>query len=100
MGLNGMGWTWDLDSELQIYILFLFITRYAVMASSCQTLCMWVPGSVLNDENQTPSAPGQFPLTSTNNFVVPPPVANRNSNSYSAGIGGGGGGGSYQPGLY
>jgi len=74
-----------------------FNPRYAVMASSCQTLCMWVPGSVLNDE--PPPAPGQFPLTSTNNFVVPPPVANRNSNSYSAGIGGGGGG-SYQPGLY
>jgi len=77
-----------------------FNPRYAVMASSCQTLCMWVPGSVLNDAPEAPPVPGQFPLTPSNNFGVPPPVANRNSNMYNANAGISGGGGSYQPGLY
>ena len=58
---------------------------------------MWVPGSVLHDA-EAPSIPGQYPLNSTNNFGVPPPITTRNSNNYTAGIGGGGG--SYQPGLY
>ena len=82
-----------------VYVLF-FVSRYAVLASSCQTLCMWVTGSVLNDSLEAPSVPGQFPLTSTNNFGNPPPVTNRNSNSYNTNAGISGGGGSYQPGLY
>ena len=62
-----------------------FNPRYAIMASSCSSLCMWVPGSSLTEDK---------PL---DNFIVPP-VTGAGRPSYTTG--GGGGGGSYQPGLY
>ena len=60
-----------------------FNPRFAVLASSCQTLCLWVPGSGQDDRG------GGSDLT-------PGPGPNLNSNSYSAA----GSLGNYQPGLY
>ena len=60
-----------------------FNPRFAVLASSCQTLCLWVPGSGQDDRG------GGSDLT-------PGPGPNMNSNSYSAA----GSLGNYQPGLY
>ena len=71
------------------------------MASSCQTLCLWVPGATLSEAERSQEAapvPGQLPQPAVNNLGVPPPGLARNSNTYNAG--GGGGGGSYQPGIY
>ena len=70
------------------------------MASSCQALCLWVPGAALSDAERSQEAapvPGQLPQPAVNNLGVPPPGA-RNSNTYNAEAGGGGG--SYQPGIY
>lgn len=60
-----------------------FNPRFAVMASSCQSLCLWVPGSAEQEERGGGSDLG-------------PPPANLNSNNYS----GAGSLGNYQPGLY
>ena len=56
-----------------------FNPRYAVMASSCQTLCLWVPGSVQEEKISDPAS---------TSFT---------SNNYSSG---GSQLGNYQPGLY
>ena len=69
-----------------------FNPRYAVMASSCQTLCLWAPGSAVEKEERLP--PDQFGAMNNTNpgYGAPPP---RGTNSYTTG-----GGGTYQPGLY
>jgi len=65
-----------------------FNPRFGVMASSCQTLCMWVPGSVMGDSERQ----GSDNFASSASYGVPAP---RPNNSYTTG-----GGGTYQPGLY
>lgn len=68
----------------------MYVSRYAVMASSCHSLCMWVPSSASGAaEDRFPEAGFAPPVSG---FGGPPP---RPGSSYTTG-----GGGTYQPGLY
>ena len=79
------------------------------MASVCQSLCMWVPGSELGDVNK-PKAGGPVDYgvpygggmggnqayAPVGGYGAPSNMNNRGGNNYNPG----GGGGGYQPGLY
>ena len=69
-----------------------FNPRYAIMATSCQNLCMWVPGSSLAEDKGLDNP--QF-LAGPNNYNGGGGAVSRPSNNYTTG-----GGGTYQPGLY